>query len=618
VERRFGGRGRQAGAFVPLLNADAEIPQHQTRALSRRLGVRSDLTPSDFTIEDAELLCRRMAHLFEESEITRRLLRQQIRPVYRQLFELLAGRSESEAAKGALNQVPLLAVTPNGFEFLPAADILYASTAGITERTRVADRLATFVIEADPSATAPLTNLFGVRNLESVLDWHPDPGESALNDDAALEEFRSSLRDLRTPLLARIRTERANPRDLPSLCEFVDMVEPVEDLRLTCTLDGEQLDHLTDRPYFIRPASRSSFMQAFVVWGPDPWPPTPDAAQALAMALADALGINLVETFLAFIQSSPHQRGRLLEIAGATSYIEEVEAQLDDPETGLGAEEEQPEDEPTTTTPAEPHAGMGEQPATRESPGPPPARVPLVRFRDLLLDGVPITLAGEPGRHEAGGRTVAGHSSGGETGSTRAPAGLDLGDLDRLGMQITLGYELRRLRRDGLDPALIRGDSVESGRSSLVVAVHTPEAIRHAEEASPVVRAVLDGLESDGISRSWPGFDILTIVNGVADRLIELKSSGVDARVQTMTWNEWKSARTSELREVFWLYLVGNLRADIHNATPFVRAIQDPFGSLMSETITEQSIRRAVQLRVREFERAEHLDLELSTKPEGS
>ena len=36
------------------------------------------------------------------------------------------------------------------------------------------------------------------------------------------------------------------------------------------------------------------------------------------MALADALGINLVETFLAFIQSDAEQRRRLLDIAGGS------------------------------------------------------------------------------------------------------------------------------------------------------------------------------------------------------------------------------------------------------------------------------------------------------------
>ena len=101
----------------------------------------------------------------------------------------------------------------------------------------------------------------------------------------------------------------------------------------------------------------------------------------------------------------------------------------------------------------------------------------------------------------------------------------------------------------------------------------------------------------------------VSIRDGDIDRLIELKSSGVDARVQAMSWNEWKSAANSKLQERFWLYLAGNLRADLEHAVPFVRAIKDPFGTLSGETVEEKQIRRAVQLRVREFETAERLNL---------
>ena len=110
---------------------------------------------------------------------------------------------------------------------------------------------------------------------------------------------------------------------------------------------------------------------------------------------------------------------------------------------------------------------------------------------------------------------------------------------------------------------------------------------------------------------------MLTIRGGEIDRMIELKSSGVDARVQAMSWNEWKSASHSDLRAKFWLYLVGNLRADLDHASPYVRAIKDPFGSLVSETVEDQQLKRAVQLRVREFATAEHLDLTVTRPAEN-
>jgi len=237
-------------------------------------------------------------------------------------------------------------------------------------------------------------------------------------------------------------------------------------------------------------------------------------------------------------------------------------------------------------------------------------RVPLLRFEDMEIDGEPLLIFGDRSGEGNTGRDSPGGGGGASGPPThRAAPGTDLTSLDRLGMQIAIVYELRRLTREGATAAaavIPSNDHVES--EDLVVDVSTPAAIARAEQASPIARAVLADLESRGLSLLHPGFDLLTIRKAGAQRLIELKSSGVDARVQTMTWNEWKSARRTDLRELFWLYLVGNLRADLPGP-PYLRAINDPFGSLTSETTSEQHIRRAVQLRVREFDVAEELTI---------
>ena len=189
-------------------------------------------------------------------------------------------------------------------------------------------------------------------------------------------------------------------------------------------------------------------------------------------------------------------------------------------------------------------------------------------------------------------------------------------------MKIAVTYEVRRLEGEGESVTTITDgklDGVTGSRihDTLVVEVHNPAAIARAEKLSEAVRRVMRDLEAHGISRVHPGFDLLTIRGSEIDRMIELKSSGVDARVQAMSWNEWKSASNSDLRERFWLYLVGNLRADLDHASPYVRAIKDPFGSLVSETVEDQQLKRAVQLRVREFTTAEHLDLMVIRPAEG-
>jgi hypothetical protein len=142
--------------------------------------------------------------------------------------------------------------------------------------------------------------------------------------------------------------------------------------------------------------------------------------------------------------------------------------------------------------------------------------------------------------------------------------------------------------------------------------------VRIAIAACPGLASAFDELASAGVDTKWPGFDILTLDPGSRGigRLIELKSSGVNATIQSMSWNEWKSARDSALRESFWLYLVGNLRSDLADARPFVRAIQDPFGTLLSTVVTEP-VRRAVQLDVRRFERAEFIEVDVRRNSAG-
>jgi hypothetical protein len=255
--------------------------------------------------------------------------------------------------------------------------------------------------------------------------------------------------------------------------------------------------------------------------------------------------------------------------------------------------------------------------ATIDTAVPGPIKVPLVSLDDYELTGEIELVAGDapgrratPSRHSAGSREPGGAVISRSSETPRAPRaapGMDLSELDRLGMLITMDYELRRLRARGSSAQVVPND-VALG-DTIVVDVSTPAAVQRAKAASVVFKSVFEKLRAEGVSELHPGFDILTITEGKLDRAIELKSSGVDARVQAMSWNEWKSASKSALRDAFWLYLVNNLRADLP-AAPYVRAINDPFGTLLGEETADATVRRAVQLRVREFEQAEELVLQ--------
>jgi hypothetical protein len=616
AHRRFGQRGRRAGDYLPLLELD-ETDAERLRTVARQLGIRMELSPSTFTLEDARLLTQRLVTLLQgdRSEVTvsPAQMSSAVRPVYRELFELLSGRSDQTDTEALpLGDAPLLVGEDGQHRFEPATEVLYARGPGMKERSGVADLLPIFVLEAHPAADAPLRRLFGVRMLDEELDWPPSPGECPLDDDE-LQEFREGLRQLVRPLLARIRAERTEPRDRVLLEEFVERIEPVEALELVSSLGETELRRFTDRRYFVAPPTRGEPLRAFVTWESPAWPPsTADDQLALAMALADLLGLNLVEAFVAFLGSDEAGRQRLLQTAGALGYLDEVMDASD------GSVVEPTTDEDVRTINTSVDEQREETPASPSALEPRPAapRVPLVQFAELQIDGEPLIVTGIATGASSTGETAQGGTSSGRPGGTsessaerRAAPGVDVHELDALGMRIAAAYELRRLGRAGHDPAMLGwADPVSDDARSLVVDVSTPKAIRRAEDR-PGLKGLLLQLEKQGVSLVYPGFDLLTIVDGAVDRMIELKSSAVDARVQSMSWNEWKSARNSTIRSRFWLYLVGNLRADLQHAAPYVRAINDPFGTLVSEEVQQRQMRRAVQLRVREFETAEHLDL---------
>jgi hypothetical protein len=243
----------------------------------------------------------------------------------------------------------------------------------------------------------------------------------------------------------------------------------------------------------------------------------------------------------------------------------------------------------------------------------PVRRTQLYREDELLIDGVPLEIEGRdggPGESRGPRRTRNGKGKDGRS----APYGgyTDLGELDRLGMHVALAFERKRLRDRGLDAHVF-----EEGRvDALVFDVSTGQSISAAEQESPSFRAALVKLRTAGIDPQAPGFDILTLdPSGGIDRLIELKSSGLRATTQDLTFNEWKTARQNELRERFYLYLVGNLRSDLPGAAPFLRMIRDPFGTLWAQESNERTTRRRVKLDLQGFATAHELRLGVKGEP---
>jgi hypothetical protein len=634
VQRRFGRRARAGSYLIPTLDVDAAVLKGKSRAFAQALGVRDELSPATFTVSDAKVLLDRLRDMYQArcdaKEDLRLELREVIRPAYRNVVELLSGKVEGGDGSTPLSDSMVLAADDHGaLRFFDAKKVFYLDRRDTRERLVADTPIWTFVIESSPAARIVLTRIFAMRVLEDSLTWSPKPGDPALADDR-LAEFQDGLHRLAPYLLARVGADRADERlarhDARRLRAFIDAVEPVATLELSCLLDGKEIA--------VGEGNREAFVDlgdgdkphAFLVWGESPWPPEPHEAETLAGALCDVLGAGYFESFIALLQSeSPALRERILRRAGAPLDVDDKrllfqtvgdgDGQQDDatPEDTAG-----PDELKTAATPT----GSKEDPAA--GPVPPGRarnaaadrlRVPLYDPSDLLIEGVPLIIAGESPGHDGGERA----SSGGAKGGSRERNGryggnTDLVKLDALGMWVVLSFEQGRLRRAGLPEARVfDADSAAIDDHALVFDISKPELVESARRKSKAFNTAMTWLHQEfGIVPDWPGFDILALdpraPNSVG-RLIELKSSGVASRIQEMTWNEWKTAKASTLRERFYLYLVGNLRADLAAAQPYIRTIKNPFEQLFAEVQVSQTTQRKVQLAVHEFREAEHLDL---------
>jgi hypothetical protein len=641
VERRFGRRAKTGSFLVPTLEVDPNVLKGKARGLAQALEMREELTPGTFTLDDARALLARLRDLytsrFEAGEDLRQELREVIRPAYRNLFELLSGRGdrpwEIVAMTAPLADAPLLAHDgKKGYHFFEDRRLYYIDRRETRDRLQSDVTIWSFVIEALPAARTPIVQLFGVRILEESLRWLPKPGDRAFGDEE-IEYLRAQIRNIAPYILARIGADRTDDRlsrlDAQRLRRFVDCLEPIIHLDLGCELDGQMVNLST--------VSRDAFVgfeseipnQAFVVWGERPWPPDPQETEALANALCEVFGAGYFEPFLALIQTrTAEDRDRLLQRAGVPSDIEDKRilflggaGEIDSANVNSN-EIIEPKTTITPATPEVPADFLSD--AGREHSVVQARRSPIFSPDELEIDGDLIVVHGSsnlqpmPTKRSLGSPNFEGNTNG--RGRVGYGGYTDLEALDKVGMWIAVSFERNRLRRSGLSNAEILNYSASGPQSdSLVFDVSSPAKIARACELSERFGVAMRQLcEKFGVSMEWPGFDILTLDPrnpDALDRLIELKSSGVESRVQDMSWNEWKTAVSSALRTRFYLYLVGNLRSDLEGARPFVRTIRNPFEQLTANVHVDHAVSRRVQLAVYLFKEAEHQYLSVLPKP---
>lgn len=593
--------------LLPVLSKSVLESASEARDLLHKLGIRFEISQSSFNPDDAEIITKTIAKMFsgEDDELISDSLRQ-IKPVYRYLSEQLPDVDQTHQeeewleAQERLSQIPVLSRgEDSGFRFEPAHETYFVRSPDVLDRIPVKG-IPVFVLQEDDAIG--YGTYFALRDLEEVAK--PEPNYSGEDTDKT-NEVVEFLTELAPYILCRLEAERPSQdlikEDINGMDAFLENLMILGDIEVDYHIgEDEEEKVIPSNPDFFldgRNRGRNERPLPFV----KSFPRKEDQNRVLARALCEYLGVSQFEGVITLLNAeTDQQRRQYLRLAGAPSTPDEIEGKRrdlfeDDSSDDNGIDIEFDDEEEGMPE------GLQEDTGDRESPEREIERRkqrerhdhPVYDAEELEIEGSSITITTEPEEPDPDDGNGGG-GTGGNGGEPGATVSQDYRTrVDKLGMSITLQYEKDRLKEDyGC-----------TSPEDYVFDIHDEDEIREAQE-DDVAGPVLEWLEEQGLPMPFPGFDILTVnlETGEADRLIELKSSGHDTRTPPVTWNEWKTASTSEVQELFYLYIVGNLRKDVQS-DPYIRELPNPFSLLNAETKKHREVKKEVKVNVRSFKK---------------
>lgn len=604
--------------LLPVLPEAAVETAREATDLLAALDVRRDLSQASFSPRDARTVTRTIANTFTDEAGALRSAGQvsnslrQIKSAYRYVSELLPPLSDQQRtvtdaawadAQASLAEIDVLCRYPDGeFAFEAAGEAYFVDAPDVLEQIPVTG-LPVFVLQELDAVR--FGTYFGLRDLESTTEATPTFIDEQPEQRADLV---NTLEAVAPYILCRLEAERQSQdlitRDLNGMHAFLADLEVVETITVdyevahdvdTTTVSSEPVYYL-DR----RTRSRSEPPIPVVKASPN----DDEQYRHLARAICAALDITQFEGVVTMLTATDdRQRRDYLTLAGAPSSPDEIESKrralLDGGDVDAGDDVVViPEDRDVDRTQPADDAEKTEDPARQQitERTTNTQERPIYGAEELTVDGETVTIVTDPSPPEEydGEGGGVGTTGDGDTGGSPSMAYRTA--VDSLGMNITLQYERARLRDT------YNFDHRDDTPDDYVFAVETEANIAAAQEddiAGPVIDSLTDEV---GLPLPYPGFDILTVnpESGDADRLIELKSSGHDTRTPAISWNEWKTARTADVKDLFYLYIVGNLRTDIQS-DPFLRDIPNPFDLLRAETHEQTETTREVKVDINRF-----------------
>jgi len=598
VTKRFNVHGT---TLLPVLSSDVLETATEARDLLHDLDVRSEPTQGSFDPKDAAIVTTNIAEMFEgeDDEVVADSLRQ-IKPVYRYVSELLPamdspGTIGDEEWRDALDRLRRIKVLcrqgDHNFAFVRAENAAFVRSPDVLDRIPITG-VPLFILQEDEAAR--FGTYFGIRDLEKEAD--PDP-EYIGEREEKTEDVRASLEELAPFVLCRLEAERPSQelidQDTNGMREFLENLALVEDIMVSYQFSDDETNIEANPEYFLdaRGRGRNQRPLPFIRDTRD----QTELNRFIARALCEYLGVSQFEGIITLLNAeSDERRIQYLKLAGAPSTASEIDgkerALWDETASDLGEREfglEGDDDEAEGYQIEEKEAPFERRAVRRRNEE--RRTHPLYDSSDLSLDGDTITIRTEQDEMEGsdGDESATGTGS----GDSATVSAKYRTQVDRLGMWVTIQHEHNRLQEayDCDNPDEYVFDIHDENKY---------EEVKASEVGGPVV----EQLEEHGLPEVFPGFDILVVnpETGEPDRLIELKSSGHDMRTPGVTWNEWKTARDPAVQDLFYLYVVCNLRQDIQ-ADPYLKAIPNPFQLLNAETREQRDITKEVKVDVTSF-----------------
>lgn len=592
------------------------------------LKIGTQLEQAEFSPTDAHRVLNRIATLLNTESHDLSRFAGEVESIYTRVAGLMPGLGDDDSIDDpdwhpdatGLSEVDVLCRVGDSHNFYPADEAYFVRSHSARERySGLGLPLITLFKQEAPGFGTHL----GATDIQDVVTETPSPGTDfgfpLTIDGTQLDEGWIEI--VLTGAFLRLRIDRLSDQDEANTRRFFEQLDFVNGLDVEIQTTGvaeREVSETRPRPYYIQQEQQkkaSVFIDATL--------PADEFIDALARAYTDYLDVSqYYEGIYSLIDqafNATDPRGQIIDrlrVVGSGATLDQFEATRNQLfseefstvsiEDDLIGDESQSEQDSGVETRRDPNqktraASNGAGTAARSNRVPDLNALKQVGNRRVYQ---PDSSDGSSSGQSSDGSSK--RSSGRVSGSMTPASQEYRSQIDAFGMRVTIESEIARLEES---------EDNRWGEAALdeyeVWDVSTPETYDDAREESKLVRDAIENFvadsgldsESNPFDTDWPGFDVLTVVTDASgtpriDRCIELKTSGVKTRKPSLSWNQWKAAR-SELADRYYLYVVRNIRKGKSGDATLLE-IPRPFQTLVEHRRERRE--REVQLDLRSFD----------------